>query len=310
MTAPEANRALPAVVDPTGLDETPDGRLRRLTAAWLASKPSKRTQDGYLADLRCWLAFLADHDLDPLRVGRDVADVWADHLRNAVHPGGWTYRPATVSRRLTAVASWYAYLEDVGQIARNPFEKVARPAVSRDGTTAALTEAQFKQFLAAAGGAEPNRRALVYLCFLVGLRVSEACSLDFADLGEHDGHRVLRVTVKGNREYVVLDELAALHGGTGPILRRQDGERLDRQTARRWCVRLGEIEKISVRTHPHVGRASGATRLWEQGVPANRIVAWGRWQSVQTAERYDRGGKQLDGHCAYLLGAQLLGEAS
>ena len=73
---------------------------------------------------------------------------------------------------------------------------------------------------------------------LNGLRVSEACATNIEDLGFERGHRTLRIVGKGNKPATVplvprtarTIDLAIGECHDGPILRRRDGQRLDRRT--------------------------------------------------------------------------------
>jgi integrase len=84
---------------------------------------------------------------------------------------------------------------------------------------------------------------------LNGLRVREACETNVEDLAVERGHRILRITGKGNKPSTIplvprtarTIDLAVGERHEGPILRRQDGQRLDRRLAgsgacpaRRW----------------------------------------------------------------------------
>jgi site-specific recombinase XerC len=72
-------------------------------------------------------------------------------------------------------------------------------------------------------------------------RACEACATNIEDLGIERGHRTLRIVGKGNKPATVplvprtarTIDLAVGERHEGPILRRRDGQRLDRRTAHR-----------------------------------------------------------------------------
>jgi integrase len=107
--------------------------------------------------------------------------------------------------------------------------------------------------------AEPYDRdhaALAVLLGLNGLRVSEACATNAEDLGIERGHRTLRIMGKGHKPATVplvpraarTVDLAVGERHEGPILRRRDGNRLDRRTAHRWVRSIGKRAGLGPRT--------------------------------------------------------------
>jgi integrase/recombinase XerD len=64
-----AGREFPAVLQ---LGE----RERLLVSAWLSSLRSARTRRSYFADVRAWLAWLAERGVDVLSAGRVHVDLW------------------------------------------------------------------------------------------------------------------------------------------------------------------------------------------------------------------------------------------
>jgi integrase len=105
---------------------------------------------------------------------------------------------------------------------------------------------------------------------LNGLRVSEACATNIEDLGVERGHRTLRVVGKGNKPATVplvprtarTIDLAVGERHDGPILRRRDGQRLDRRTDR-W-----------------VGKCRRSCRRTASDNPARRRALMKRWVVV------------------------------
>jgi integrase/recombinase XerD len=92
--------------------------------------------------------------------------------------------------------------------------------------------------------------------------VSEACATNIEDLGLERGHRTLRIVGKGNKPAVIplvprtarTIDLAIGERNQRPILRRSDGQRLDRRTAHRWVRSIGNRAGLSA-VHPHMLRA-------------------------------------------------------
>ncbi|WP_435204425.1 tyrosine-type recombinase/integrase [Micromonospora sp. bgisy143] len=127
-------------------------------------------------------------------------------------------------------------------------------------------------------------RALLELLYATGVRVSEACGLDVADV-DH-GRRVIRVFGKGRRERSVpygvpaqraLDEwlrrgrpaLTAPHSGDALLLGARGG-RLNPTTARQIVGGYAEAAGLP-RTSPHGLRHSAATHLLEGGADLRAV---------------------------------------
>ncbi len=233
-------------------------RLRLAVAAYLARfKGSSRQHTE--SDLRCYLAWCAEHGLDPLAAQRPHLELyirWMQEIRR--------FKPSTVSRRFSVTAGFYRTCTLDGVLEHSPAEHVRRPSVPAESPTLGFTHLQFEALLTAAReSANPGDFALVAMLGLLGLRIFEATSADIADLGEEHGHRVLRVCGKGTK--VVLVPLPpavarAIDRATdsrvrGPILLNSRGTRMDRHAATRRLRHLAEAAGIQIaRAHPHMLR--------------------------------------------------------
>jgi hypothetical protein len=106
-----------------------------------------------------------------------------------------------------------------------------------------------------------------------GLRLSEACATNIEHLGFERGHRTLRIIGKGNKPTAVplvprtarTIDLAVGERHEEPILRRRDGERLDRRTAHRWVRSIGKHAGLGA-VHPHMLRAAFIMAALDAGV--------------------------------------------
>jgi hypothetical protein len=89
------------------------------------------------------------------------------------------------------------------------------------------------------------------------------------------GYRILRITGKGNKPATIplvtrtarTIDLAVGERHEGPILRRRDGERLDRRTAHRWVRPIGKQAGLG-HVHPHMLRAAFIMAALDAGVSA------------------------------------------
>ncbi|MBV8159844.1 MAG: tyrosine-type recombinase/integrase [Acidimicrobiia bacterium] len=132
-------------------------------------------------------------------------------------------------------------------------------------------------FLFTAERFDATHGALAVLLGLNGLRVNEACSTNIEDLGFERGHRTLRIIGKGDKPALIplvprtarTVDLAVGERTAGPILRRHDGERLDRRTAHRWVRSIGKRAGLGL-VHPHILRAAFIMAALTQGSRCGR----------------------------------------
>jgi site-specific recombinase XerD len=262
------------------------------------------------SDLRIYLAWCGVRGLDPLAATRGQVELyvrWLQEIRR--------FRPSTVSRRLSVVATFYRTCVIDGILDHSPAEHVRRPHVPAESPTLGLSHLQFEALLTAARQS-PNHNdfALVAMLGLLGLRIFEATGTSIQDLGEEHGHRVLRVFGKGNRITLVplppavgrAIEHAVDDRTTGPILRNIHGRRMDRHAATRRLRRLAEVSVVRLpRMHPHMLRHTFVTTMLDAGVDLRDVQIAARHADPRTTMRYDRARNNLDRHPTYILAAYM-----
>ena len=168
--------------------------LRMAIAAYLARfKGQSRVHTE--SDLRAFLTWCERHSLDPIAAKRPHIELYLRWMQEVA-----SYKPSTVSRRLSVVAGFYrtCVIDDV--LEHSPADYVRRPRVSAESPTLGLNHLQFEAMLAAArDSANVNDFALVAMLGLLGLRIFEATGSNIEALEEVHGHRVLRVHGKGDK---------------------------------------------------------------------------------------------------------------
>jgi len=262
------------------------------------------------SDLRVFLRWCADHDLDPLAAVRVDIERYVRWLQDAR-----CYQPSTVSRRLSVVVGFYRVCAIDQILAHSPADYVRRPTVPTESPTLGLGHLPFEALITTARlSSNINDFALVALLGLLGLRIFEACGASISDLGEEHGHRVLRVRGKAGK--VVLVPLPpavaraidrAVDGRiTGPILRNTLGVRMDRHAATRRlkCVATAAGVRMP-RMHPHMLRHTFVTTMLDAGVSLRDVQIAARHADPRTTMRYDRARKNLDRHPNYILAAYM-----
>jgi len=221
--------------------------------------------------------------------------------------------PSTIDRRLSTVCGFYRFAHIDGRIAANPAQYVRRPTVApTEGH--GMDRAELGTFLFTAERFDRAHAALAVLLGLNGLRVSEACATNIEDLAFQRGHRTLHIIGKGNKPPIIplvprtarTIDLAVGELQEGPILRRQDGQRLDRRTAHRWVRSIGKRAGLGS-VHPHMLRAGFIMAALDAGVPLREVQIAARHADPRTTTIYDRRRENFDRHAAYVVVAFVAG---
>jgi integrase/recombinase XerD len=137
--------------------------------------------------------------------------------------------------------SFYAIAVVDGLIEHSPAEHVRRPRVDAESTTLGLDRTELAAFVAQGSAGSPTDHALACVLGILGLRVSEACSLNIEDISTERGHRTIRFVGKGSKPALMplpprvartLD-LVVGERHSGPVLLTRAGNRLNRHAATR-----------------------------------------------------------------------------
>src|SRR5690242_7622172 len=158
---------------------------------------SRHTERGYLSDLEQFADFLGEVEL---------ADV--DHLTlrsfigHLMKHGG---KKSSVARKLSAIRSFFRYLNRKGVIANNPARLVATPR--REKRLPAVLTADDAQRLMNSHGKETEddteRRdhAVLETLYSTGIRAAELVGMNRDDINHDD--RLVRIRGKGRKERIV-----------------------------------------------------------------------------------------------------------
>lgn len=302
--------------------------VEALTLAWLQEQRSEHTRRAYKGDLRVYLGWCQESDLNPLTARPTDAGRFRIFLDESA--------PRSVVRRMSAMSSWYTYLVANGAAEHNPFASAKRPKIDHEETvTVGLTVAEVKAILAradqealASRGWTPRRhlaalrnRAAIRLLAAMGLRRAEVVSLDLDSLSTNQGYRTLRYRGKGAKmrerampahllhvldEYLVVradfaGESTALFitsTGRGPAGRLDDKNLFD--VLRRLATDAGipSADRVS----PHSLRHAFVTNAREMGIALEDVQDAMGHADPRTTRHYDRARRKLSREPALRLG--------
>jgi site-specific recombinase XerD len=278
-----------------------------LAAAAFLSRYSGRTLEAYRHELRTFFQWATDVGLNVLDATRPRIELYRASLEDR------RLAAATIDRRLSTVCGFFRFAHIDGRIAANPAQFVRRPSVHPKDTPG-MDRAALGTFLFAAERFDHAHAALAVLLGLNGLRVSEACATNIENLGFERGHRTLRIIGKGNKPATIplvprtarTIDLAIGELHEGPILRRRDGQRLDRRTAHRWVRAIAGRAGLGT-AHPHMLRAAFIMAALDAGVPLRDVQIAARHADPRTTTVYDWRRENFDRHAAYVVVAFVTG---
>ena len=306
--------------------------------AWLKKTKSDKTRVAYRNDVEQFLEF---HGLETTHIEQmtrmvpDDVSSWRDFL---MEEGG---RPdpdgnstpasnATVARKMTALRSFFSYLQVAGYRGGNPAHPqfVDAPSMPSEGVTPGVPPKQMVKLLDAPEADTPlgiRDRAWLALLTYMAVRVEELSQINVGNIVRDGEHLIVRIKGKGkkNRKGVVpplaatpLTEWIEFAGigadRTGPLFRPgksargqgRDGFRRDRLSIReiqrkmkRYCSEVGIDQAVTV----HSLRVTAATEADRAGVSLKHIQHWLGHEDPRTTERYIRTGQDLDRSPAYVL---------
>jgi integrase/recombinase XerC len=186
-----------------------DAFVQYQIAGWMrelgsVKRLAPKTLEAYGRDLGQFMSFLAGHmggsvSLQSLKDLR-AADIRAFMAKRREESLG----SRSLARVLSALKSFFAFLEREGILATEAFNAIRTPKIARS-LPKALTVLEAKETIAATDALEDRPwvaardMAVIALCYGAGLRIAEALALTKGDLDSD----VLRVTGKGGKTRMV-----------------------------------------------------------------------------------------------------------
>jgi site-specific recombinase XerD len=270
-----------------------------LVDLWLHGRP-KTTRRAYRADVARFLAYV-DRPLQAVTLG-DV-QAFADDLQGLA--------PASRARVLSSVKSLLAFGHKLGYLAFDVGRALRLPARKNTLAQRILPEADVQRVLALEEN--PRNRALLLLFYATGGRVSEVCSLTWADCQERDAAGQVTLYGKGGKTRAVLlspatwRELESLRGnrshdesGSTPVFRsRKKGGCLGTEQAWRIVKAAAVRAGVDPGASPHWFRHAHASHALDRGAPVHLVQQTLGHASVATTGRYLHA-KPTDSSARYL----------
>jgi len=261
---------------------------------------SPHTVRSYRSDLEQLADFLGDMPLD--RVDHTVLRAFIAHLMDLPIHKKRGVKKSSISRKLSAIRSFYKYLNRQGVLAINPARIVSTPRREKH-LPAVLTVDDAQRLMEAPGraadhgeGKNLRDRAVLETLYSTGIRASELVNMNVEDIDTQD--RLIRIRGKGRKERVVpvghraLDAINAYLGkkkgapGASAVFTGPSGKPLTARTVQRILENHRKKLELAQKASPHTLRHSFATHLLESGADLRAIQELLGHASLSTTQRY------------------------
>ncbi|MDB5106177.1 MAG: xerD [Fibrobacteres bacterium] len=270
-----------------------DGYLAHLR---LEKRLSPETVSAYLSDLRLFFRqAAAGSGVEALTLPRLRV-----FIRNLVELG---FAPSSISRYLSTLKSYAAFLADEGVLTGDPTRSLQGPRQQRYKPSSltrqdmdALYDSLEAAVMGEAAGARRNL-CLVELLYGLGLRISEATSLKLDQVNLQEG--VVMVQGKGKKQRLVplgrkvadsirqyLEKDWEAKGRTETLLLNRFGKPLSRMGAWKIVQRICAGADIRIAVSPHTFRHSFATHLIDAGADLRSVQEMLGHADISTTQIY------------------------
>ncbi|MDD2283179.1 MAG: site-specific tyrosine recombinase XerD [Eubacteriales bacterium] len=258
---------------------------------------AKNTLDSYRRDLKKFVGYLRRNDINTLNeVDRRMIMSFMEDLHNQHRA------PATISRNLAAIRSFYSFLMQESLVKANPSTELDAPKIPKRLPNV-MTVSQVAILMEQPNGnnaAGLRDKAMLELLYATGIRVSELVDLNLVDVNLEMGF--LRCLGKGSKERIVpmgksaIEAVGAyLQKGRGKLIRNSEdqavfvnihGGRLTRQGF--WKILKKYVRQAGFQGDitPHTLRHSFATHLLENGADLRAVQEMLGHSDISTTQIY------------------------
>ena len=209
---------------------------------------------------------------------------------------------SSITCRISAIRSFYVYLQKEGLIQENPLEKISSPKQDKK-LPSYLTGDEVTRFLEAPDVSNPigqRDKAILELLYASGLRVSELAHLTRSQIDMET--REIRIIGKGSKERLVLmgkpaEEAIAVYLKEGrrklsgkkkndAVFINRYGQPLIERRIQKIVKQYAKTGGINKRVHPHTIRHTFATHLLDGGADLRVVQELLGHASLTTTQIY------------------------
>jgi integrase/recombinase XerC len=262
---------------------------------------SPNTISSYTSDVGLLVRFLVNYKAEEISLGHikdiDKADVRAWFLYR--RENGESTR--TVARGLSAIKSLLKYLCESGSMAGASDVITMRPPKISKTLPRPLTIDQINEILDTIGTLKQTGwiirrdRAILALIYSVGLRISEALSLNHSDILTSSGFmnvvgkgsKIRSVPLVGEVKDIIMDYISSTeHHDSDALFINKDGKRLSASSIQKLMKAARKVLGFAATVTPHALRHSCATHLVECGGDLRSIQELLGHSSISSTQIY------------------------
>lgn len=255
---------------------------------------SPHTLRSYHSDLEQLSTFLGDKELSA--VDHQTLRRFIAHLMQG------EVKKSSIARKLSAIRTFFRYLNREGILTSNPARLVATPR-REQRLPAVLTADDAIRLMESPTAKKPadhdtmlRDRAVLETLYSTGIRASELIGMNREDIDRHDS--LIRIRGKGRKERIVpvgtkaLDAIDAYLGrladssDIAAVFLGPSGKRLTARTVQRILENHRKQLGLQQKASPHTLRHSFATHLLESGADLRAIQELLGHASLSTTQRY------------------------
>jgi integrase/recombinase XerC len=268
---------------------------------------SPHTKRNYLADVRQFKSFLDAHAIS-IKHNDTNDEIAVDYMVIRAFLGS-LYRErlkkVTIARKVTALRTFFNYLQRKGKIKVNPAQMVQAPK-SEKYIPVFLSVDEMLSLLNTKS--TPNAvglrdKAIIELFYSSGIRLSELVGLNMEDIDFHEG--LMKVRGKGKKERIVPVGVHAIIAMTAYLEKRHEilkryvenaletpifvssrGSRLSTRSVARILDKLVILSGLGRKISPHTLRHTFATHMMESGADLRAIQEFLGHESLSTTQKY------------------------
>ncbi len=266
-------------------------------------KASPHTVKNYIHDLKTFAEYLRQYQPEMLDKGLIQLDrVGPLVLRSFLSVLFQKHNPASISRKLSTLRSFFQYWVKQGIIPQNPAKAIHSPKIPKKLPRFLNVDEIFALLDFPMDDDFKGRRdkAILELLYSCGLRVSELVGLDLQDVDHNE--RLARVDGKGGKERQIpvgkkailriqeylpeRDLILQKAAPTEALFLNRTGERLNVRSVQRLLDAAIKKCGLSKDVSPHVLRHTFATHLLNAGVDLRSIQELLGHASLSTTQKY------------------------
>lgn len=259
---------------------------------------SQNTVRAYARDLRDFFDFLRSHE--GFHEKDTINDITIHNLRSYIGSLYKTHKKTSIVRKLSAIRSFFNFLEKRGVTNKNPAWNMSSPKPEKHLPRYLNVDEVFKllDVKTENGWRFLRNTAILELLYSCGIRAGELRNLNIEDLDIDE--RIIRVKGKGEKERIVpigthafnainnyLDSIKnIIREPKGPLIINAKGKRLSTRSIRRIVKKYAIRSGLSWDISPHSLRHSFATHLLEGGADLRAVQELLGHSNISTTQKY------------------------